>query len=83
MKDLMCRCAYPQEILIQFFFLNHALFELKNLTKMKDTTETVCQHNSSEAAQKNFVKLCSNDLKDLMCRLAYPQEILIQFFFWE
>ena len=26
---------------------------------MKDITETVCQRNSSEAAQQNFVKLCS------------------------
>ena len=26
---------------------------------MKDTSETVCQRNSSETAQQNFVKLCS------------------------
>ena len=26
---------------------------------MKDTTDTVCQRNSSEAAQQNFLKLCS------------------------
>ena len=26
---------------------------------MKDTTETVCQRNSSETAQQNFVILCS------------------------
>ena len=26
---------------------------------MKDTTDTVCQRNSSEAAQQNFVKLLS------------------------
>ena len=43
----MCRCAYPQEILIQFFLLELRPF---NLTKLKDTTdsETVYQHNSSE-----------------------------------
>ena len=41
-----------------FFTRNYALFELRNLTKMKDTTETVRQRNSSEAAQQNFVKLC-------------------------
>ena len=36
MKDLMCRCAYPQEILIQFFFLGvMPLCELINLTKIK------------------------------------------------
>ena len=57
----MCRCAYPQEILIPFFSLNYALFELRNLTKKKDTTETVGQRNSSETAQQNLVKLCSNE----------------------
>ena len=39
MKDIMCRCAYPQEILIHFFSRSYALFELRNLTKMKDTTQ--------------------------------------------
>ena len=29
-------------------------FELRNLTKMKDTTETVRQRNSSETAQQKF-----------------------------
>ena len=38
---------------------NYALFELKNLAKMKDTTETVFQRNSSETAQQNFLKLCT------------------------
>ena len=28
---------------------------------MKDTTEIVCQHNFSETAQRNFLKLCSNE----------------------
>ena len=55
----MCRCAYPLEILIQFFFSELRLFELRNLAKMIDTTETVCQHNSSETAPEDFVKLCS------------------------
>ena len=32
-----------------------------NLAKMKDTTETVCRRNSSETAQQNFSKLCSNE----------------------
>ena len=31
---------------------------IRNLTKMKDTTETVCQRTFSEAAQQNFMKLC-------------------------
>ena len=34
-------------------------FELQNLTKMKDTTETIGQHNSTETAKQNGVKLCS------------------------
>ena len=32
---------------------------IRNLTKMKETTETFCQRNSYEAAQQNFIKLCS------------------------
>ena len=47
------------EILIIFFSRSYAFFELRNLAKMKDTTETVCQRTSSETAQQNFVKLCS------------------------
>ena len=38
-KDMPCRCAYPQGILINFFTRIYALFELRNLAKMKDTTE--------------------------------------------
>ena len=38
-----------------------------------------CQRNSSETAQQNFMKLCSF-MKKIMCRCAYSQEILIQFF---
>ena len=42
------------------FFLGVTPFiELRNLTKMKDTTETVGQYNSTETAQQNCVKLCS------------------------
>ena len=42
-----------------FFPRNYALVEFRNLAKIKDTTETVCQRNSSETAQLNFLKLCS------------------------
>ena len=55
----MYRCAIPQDILIHFFLGAMPLFELRNLTKMKDTTETVAQHDSTETAHKNCVKLCS------------------------
>ena len=61
MKDIMCRCPYPQEFFIQFFSRNYALFKLTNLAKMKDTTETVCQRNSAETAQQNFLKLNGNE----------------------
>ena len=57
------------------FSLNYALFELRNLRKMKDTTETVGQHTSSETAPQNCVKLCT------MCRYAFLQEMLI-WSFW-
>ena len=39
MKDIMCTCAHPQEILIPFFSRSYALFELRNLAKMKDTSQ--------------------------------------------
>ena len=55
----MCRCSYPQEILIPSLLGAMPLFELRNFTKMKDKTETVGQHNSTETAQQNCVKLCS------------------------
>ena len=75
----MYRCVYPQEILIQFFFSElRPLFELRNLTKMKNTTETVGQRNSSETAQQNCLNLVV--MKDTICRNAYPQEIFIHFF---
>ena len=57
----MCRCTYPQEILIQFFNGNYALFELTNLPKIKDTTETVRQRNSTKTAIQNFMKLRSDE----------------------
>ena len=44
-----------------FFSLNYALFKLRNLTKMKDTTKTVGQRNSSETAQQKFLKLGCNE----------------------
>ena len=63
MKDIMFRCGYPQDILIHFFFWERAMpffiFKLRNLTKMKDTTDTVGKHNSTETAQQNCVKFCS------------------------
>ena len=48
-----------------------------NLPKIKVLLKTVCQRNSTETAQQNFVKLVI--MKDIMCRYMYAflQEILI------
>ena len=59
-----------------FFSRIYALFELRNLRKMKDTTETVGQHNSTETAQQNCVKLYVV-MKDIMYRYVFLQEMLI------
>ena len=56
----MCRCAYTQKILIQFFFLGVIpLFELRNLTnnEIKILLKTVSQCNSSETTQQNYVEM--------------------------
>ena len=58
-----------------FFSRSYALFELRKLTKMKDTTETVGQHNSTETAQQNCMKFVV--MKDIMCRCAFLQEMLV------
>ena len=49
------------EFLIQFFPRSSSAFELRNLAKMKETTEPVFQRNSSETSQQSFVILCSYD----------------------
>ena len=68
---MMCRCAYSQELLIQFFSWELHPFELRNFAKMKYTTETVCQPNCSETAQQNLVKLyCSEVHTVYMCIFA-------------
>ena len=48
---------------------------------MKDTTETVCQRNSPEAAQQNFVKLCSKEGPNVqMCTSTGNSDSI---FLWE
>ena len=62
MKDIICRCAYLQEMIIQFFFLGVTPFmNLEIRLKWKILFKTVCQHNSSETAKQNFVKRYSNE----------------------
>ena len=71
-------CIFTGNFVLIFFLGSYALFELRNLAKVKDTTETVRQSNSSKPLNRfscNFVVM-----KDIMCRCAYQQEIFIQFF---
>ena len=76
----MCRCAYPQEFLIQLFFLDLRPFwtwkfgqnERYYSTQFVSATPLKWLNRISW----NFVVM-----KDIMCRCAYPQEILIPFFF--
>ena len=79
MKDIICTFAYLQEILIAFFSLSYALFELRNLAKRKYTTVFLVSATPLKPLNRiswNFVVM-----KDIMCRCAYPQEILIPFSF--
>ena len=78
MKDTKCRCAYPQEILINFFSRSFPVFDLRNLTKWK----ILLKHFVSATPLKplNRIPWIVVVTKDLMCRWAYPQEILFQFF---
>ena len=76
-KYIPCRFAF------NFFSRSYSLFKLRNLGKMKDTTETVCQRNFSENPHQNYMKLCGCELKDIMCRCAYLKEFFIRFFLSE
>ena len=58
-----------------FFSRSYALFELRKLTKMHETTATVGQHHSTETAQQNCMKFVV--MKDIMCRCAFLQEMLV------
>ena len=62
-----------------FFSLSYALFELRNLMKMKDTTETIV----STTPLKPLNRIAWNVvvMKDIMFRYAFLQEMLI-WSFW-
>ena len=77
MRDTSVDVHIPRKFWFSFFSGKYAPFELRNLAKIKLTTEKVCQNNFSETTQQNLVKLCS------LCRCSYMQEILIRFIFWE
>ena len=55
-KDIICSCAYYQEILIAWILWELCPFEVRNFPKFT-TTEAACQRNSSETTEQNFMKL--------------------------
>ena len=70
----MCRCAYPQEILIESFLGEMPLLNLEIWPKWK-ILKTILQRNSTETFNRiswHFVVM-----KDIMCRYAFLQEMLI------
>ena len=79
MKEIMWRCAYLKEILIPFFSRSYALFELRNLAKMKDTT--VCLVSATPLKPLNRILWNFVVMKDIKCRYAFLQEMLI-WSFW-
>ena len=80
MKDIMCTCAYPQEILIQFFFLGVTPFlNLEIWRKLKILLKQLVSATPLKPLYRiawNFVVM-----KDIMCRYAFLQEKLI-WSFW-
>ena len=76
MKDIMCRCAYPQEISIPFFFselrpfLNFEIWR-KWKIPLKQLVSTTPLKPLNRIAW-NFVVM-----KGIMCRYAFWQEMLI------
>ena len=61
-----------------FFSGSYAPFELRNLVKITDTTESVCHRYVSEDAQQNLLKLCSYEGHTML--MCITKEILSQFF---
>ena len=45
-KDILCRGTYLSKIWLNFIGGIYAIFEYRNLAKIKYTTETVCHRNS-------------------------------------
>ena len=76
MKDIMFSCAYPQEILIPFFFLWNTLFLIfKIWRKWKILPKQLVSTTPLKPLNRiawNFVVM-----KDIMCRYAFLQEMLI------
>ena len=69
---------FHRKFWFHFFSRSYAIFELRNLAKMKDTTVFLVSATPLKSLNRilwNFVVM-----KDIMCRSAYPQEIWIPFF---
>lgn len=81
MKNIFCRCrtcAYIQDVLIHFFFLELPPFW--NFAKVKYTSKIFCPSNSSETVQQNFVKSCSWQGHNVyICTFAGSNDDLILF----
>ena len=58
-----------------FFSRSYALFELRNLAKMKDTT--VCLVSTTPLKPLNRISWNFVVMKEIMCRYAFLQEMLI------
>ena len=70
MKDIMCRCAYPQQILIPFFFSELRPFlNFENWQKWKILLKQLVSTTPLKPLNRiewNFVVM-----KDIMCRLHF------------
>ena len=77
-KEIICRCAYPQKILILFFF--RAVTPFLNL-EMWQKWKILLKQFLSAAPLKPLNRILWNFVivKKISCRCAYPQEILISF----
>ena len=72
-KDIMCRCAYPQDILMRFFF--------SFWTSKFDDNERYYWNSWSAQLHwnRNTIALNFVVIKDIRCKYAFLQEMLIWF----
>ena len=76
MKEIMCRCAYPQEIWFIFFSRsNGAIFELRNLANWKILLNQFVSATPLKPLHRISWKFVV--IKDIVCTYAFLQEMLI------
>ena len=82
MKDIMCRCANPQEILIPFFFSDLRPFWNFEIWRKWNI---LLKHLVSTTQLKPLNRIAWNFvvMKDIMCKYAFLQEMLIWSFWGE